>query len=80
MSLDLLLDAIALTRGISSFGTPPNPIFLTNLRCVGSESFLVNCSSSGIGFHQCDHSQDAGVQCFGTALISSLDTTSLFLC
>ena len=56
---------IAITRGISSYGTPPNPIFLDNLACMGTESSILNCPSSPRGFHQCDHSEDAGVQCFG---------------
>lgn len=62
---------IAITRGVSSFGTPPNPIFINNLACTGSESSILNCSSSAVGFHQCDHSQDAGVQCFGMIIVST---------
>lgn len=73
MSDDLILDAIGITRGISSFGIPPNPIFITNLACDGSEVSLLNCSRSAIGFHQCGHSQDAGVQCFGITLFFSLN-------
>ena len=61
----LLPGGIAITRNVSSFGAPPNPIFIDNLACVGSESSILDCPSSALGFHQCGHSQDAGVQCFG---------------
>ncbi len=61
----LLSGGIALTRGVSSFGSPPNPIFVDNLACTGSESSILDCPSGDLGFHRCDHSQDAGVQCFG---------------
>ena len=50
-------------RGV--FGTPPNPIFLENLACTGTEPSILDCPSSDLGLHECDHSQDAGVQCFG---------------
>lgn len=44
---------------------PPNPIFLDNLACNGTESSIMDCPRSLLGLHQCDHSQDAGVQCYG---------------
>lgn len=34
------------------------------MACTGSESRILECPSS-IGLHQCDHAQDAGIQCFG---------------
>lgn len=56
---------VAITRGVSAFGTPPNPIFLENLACTGTESSILDCPRSALGLHECDHSQDAGIQCFG---------------
>ncbi len=50
---------------LSEFGQSPSPIFLDNLACTGSESNLSSCHRSVIGLHQCDHSQDVGLQCFG---------------
>ena len=38
-------------------------IFLDDLQCTGSESRLVDCPHNGLGSHNCDHSQDAGVRC-----------------
>ncbi|KAF3980660.1 MAG: hypothetical protein HFP76_00855 [Methylococcales symbiont of Iophon sp. n. MRB-2018] len=56
----------AITSGVSSFGrAPPNPIFLDNLACDGTETSILSCPRSLLGLHQCDHSQDVAVQCFG---------------
>ena len=38
-------------------------IVLDDLRCTGSESRLIDCPHGGLGNHNCDHSQDAGVRC-----------------
>ena len=48
------------------FGEGSGPIFIDTLGCSGSEKELIECSTlSVMGFHQCDHSQDAGVICEG---------------
>ena len=46
-----------------NFGFGNGPIFLGNVDCRGDETSLENCSHSGIGIHECSHSQDAGVIC-----------------
>ena len=61
----LITGGMAITNGVSSFGIPPNPIFLDNLACDGTESSILLCPRSLLGLHQCDHSQDVAVQCFG---------------
>ena len=38
-------------------------IVLDDLQCTGSESRLIDCPHSGLGNHNCDHYQDAGVTC-----------------
>ncbi len=50
----------------NSFGVNSGPIFLENLDCSGLERNLIDCSHSTIGTHQCDHTRDAAVQCYGT--------------
>ena len=39
------------------------PIFLSDLSCSSEETTLLECLYSTV--HQCDHTQDVGVQCFG---------------
>lgn len=52
------------------FGRASGPIFLQNLACAGVESTVLDCPQSVLGLHECDHSQDAGVQCFGMHFIA----------
>ena len=38
-------------------------IWLSGLNCIGTESSIVNCSHSGWGMNDCNHSSKAGVRC-----------------
>ena len=51
--------------GGSYFGEGSGPIWYDNVDCVGNETNIAQCSHSGIGLHNCNHSQDAGVICGG---------------
>ena len=46
-----------------TFGEGSGPIFLDNVRCVGDETSINDCVKNAIGFHNCLHSDDAGVIC-----------------
>ena len=59
------IEARAIRSTTSLFGQSSGPIFLENLACSVTESFLFECPRSILGTHQCDHLQDAGVQCYG---------------
>ena len=55
-------NAIA-ARHNAHYGEGNGTIWLDNVNCNGSESFIENCSHEGWGIHNCSHSQDAGVKC-----------------
>ena len=45
------------------YGQGSGVIWLDDVNCVGNESTIENCTHSGWGIHDCDHSEDAGVKC-----------------
>ena len=52
------------------------PILLDQLVCTGSETSLLNCSTTNtIGSHNCDHSEDAGVICEASCTNGSVRLT-----
>ena len=58
-------DAEAAYRN-ANFGQGIGQIWLDNVGCTGYESSLFSCSHSGVGSHNCGHSEDAGVRCNDT--------------
>ena len=47
----------------AAFGSGSGPIWYANVNCSGREANLAQCVHNGLGVHNCDHSQDAGVIC-----------------
>ena len=52
--------AVALTTG---FSVGAGRIWLDNVRCVGTETRLIDCPAGALGTNACGHSSDAGVRC-----------------
>lgn len=49
--------------GNAHFGSGTGPIYFDELVCSGYESDLFSCQHPPLGVHNCDHDEDAGVQC-----------------
>ena len=62
-----------MAHGQAFFGGGTGPISLDEVECTGSEGSLALCQSNR--FHNCAHSEDAGVTCLGeqaTYLVGTL--------
>eukprot|EP00117_Sycon_ciliatum_P043320 scpid54024/ scgid0098/ Scavenger receptor cysteine-rich type 1 protein M130; Soluble CD163 len=57
------LGFVAALAGIQTFGGGVGPILLDQLACTGQESDLFQCIGNPVGFHDCVHYEDAGVEC-----------------
>ena len=58
-------------RHSAHFGLGTGPIYMADVNCKGNETRLNQCEFRGWGFHNCEHSEDAGVVC-GAGECSSL--------
>ena len=52
-------------RGSAYFGEGSGLILLDNVNCNGRESNIFDCNHRNFGEHDCEHTEDAGVVCYG---------------
>ena len=67
--------AIAISNAY--FGQGNKSILLDDVECTGNELSIFSCTHMSIGSHDCDHSKDAGVDCFGGKFINNF---LMFIC
>ncbi|XP_032869689.1 deleted in malignant brain tumors 1 protein-like [Amblyraja radiata] len=53
------------TPGAATIAPASGDIWLDEVKCTGSESFLSRCLASPLGQHDCDHKEDVFVTCSG---------------
>ena len=58
-------DAEAISNSEFGVGNSSTPIWLSNVRCVGTEDYLADCVRNTWGANNCHHYQDVGVICTG---------------
>ena len=55
--------AVTLNATAAGFGVATGPVMIDETNCNGNETSLISCRHSGIGTHNCPHSNDVGLRC-----------------
>ena len=71
---------VALSRASFGAGSADQLILLDEVKCIGTETNLLNCSHAPFGGHDCSHSEDASVICTAHCKLHLLLFVCLFVC
>ncbi|KAK7497125.1 hypothetical protein BaRGS_00011655 [Batillaria attramentaria] len=61
--ISMLVSPSQVVRPSAHYGQGTGPIWLDDLNCTGNERDVFQCSHRGVGSHNCDHSEDVGLNC-----------------
>ncbi|GLD67207.1 deleted in malignant brain tumors 1 protein-like protein [Lates japonicus] len=53
------------------YGRGQEQVWMDDLECTGHEESLTDCPHRGFGEHDCDHTEDAGVECSETVRLTN---------
>ncbi|XP_029352823.1 deleted in malignant brain tumors 1 protein-like isoform X2 [Echeneis naucrates] len=53
------------------YGRGDQQVWMDDVECTGTEKSLADCPHRGFGEHDCDHNEDAGVECSETIRLSN---------
>ena len=55
-------------RNRAYFGAGNGSIWLDDVRCIGSETSLLDCGHNAVGENNCEHKEDVSVMCIDTGM------------
>ena len=72
---ELGYDGALSASGDAAFGQGTGQIWLDNVKCVGNETMIAQCSHGGWGVHNCGHHEDASVVCQPAGMVKTCTRT-----
>ena len=60
----------ALALSSAYYGAGQDPIWLDEIRCNGTEASIFDCQHNNFGMHDCNHTEDVGINCNGSYILS----------
>ena len=64
----ILIPGAVVYSSSSSFGPGSGPVLLSNVRCAGSETNMLECRNTMFVGSYCSHDRDVGLRCEGKTI------------